>query len=254
MDLLRPFVVAGAVTLTLVGAGQSIGLAADATTLPPPNSLSARTWPTSDYAPRNVFMSGWYLRSDIGLRWDSLTNAVAAPGFTDPSDNSSGNGVMFGLGAGFRSKWIRGDLTVDYGLAEKYQGTVVTANDVTAKIQTDTALLNIYADLGTWYRMTPYIGAGIGTARVTVSEFESTVSPPFSGSPTHSQWNLAWAAMAGTAFAISRNLQIDLGYRYLNFGNTKSSDGGGYMTFRNVAAQEVRLGLRWSFDDLPGFQ
>jgi opacity protein-like surface antigen len=249
MDSLRTFVVASAVTLTLVGAGH----AADVTTLPPPMSMSPRVAP--EYVPRNIFMSGWYLRADVGQRWDSLTNAVAAPGFVDPTDSTSGKGAVVGLGAGFRRNWIRGDLTVDYGAPEKYQGTVITSGDVTAKIQTNSALLNIYADLGTWYRLTPYIGAGIGAARVTVSDFDSAVTPPFSNASPHAQWNLAWAAMAGTAFAISRNLQIDLGYRYLNFGNVQTSDGpGGHMTFKNVAAQEVRIGLRWSLDDLPGFQ
>jgi opacity protein-like surface antigen len=251
MDSLRPFVVASAVTLTLVGAGH----AADVSTLPPPVSISPRSWPAPDYAPRNIFMSGWYVRADVGQRWDSLTSADAAPGFVNPTDSSSSNGAMYGLGAGFGSKWIRGDLTVDYAAPQKYQGTFASPGDVTAKIQTSSALLNIYADLGTWHRLTPYIGAGIGAARITVSDFENAVLPPLSNSPAHSQWNLAWAAMAGTAFAISRNLQIDLGYRYLNFGNVQTSDGpGGHMTFRNVAAQEVRVGLRWSLDDLPGIQ
>lgn len=251
MDSLRPFIVASVVTLSLVGAGH----AADVTTLPPPASISPRIWPAPEYVPRNIFLSGWYLRADIGQRWNSLTGADAAPGFVDPTDSSLSKSAMFGLGAGFRHNWIRGDLTVDYGTPQKYQGTVVTSGDVTAKIQSDTALLNIYADLGTWHRLTPYIGAGIGAARVTESDFESAVSPPFTGSPARSQWNLAWAAMAGTAFAISRNLQIDLGYRYLSLGNAQSSDGpGGHMTFKNVVAQEVRLGLRWNLDDLPGIQ
>ena len=253
MDWLRPFVVAGAVTLTLVGAGQNASLAADVTMLPPPNSMTARTWPATEYVPRNIFMSGWYLRGDIGYRWNSLTSVVAASGFIDPIDSSSGKGVMFGLGAGIRRNWIRGDLTLDFGAKQNYQGTAITAGDVKAKIQMDSALLNIYADLGSWYRLTPYIGAGIGAARITVSDFESAVSPPFLGAPSRGQWNLALAAMAGTAFAISRNLQVDLGYRYLNLGNVQTSDGpGGHMTFKNVAAQEVRVGLRWSFDDLPG--
>jgi opacity protein-like surface antigen len=125
---------------------------------------------------------------------------------------------------------------------------------VSAKVQTDTALVNLYADLGTWSRFTPYIGAGIGTARVAVSDFVGP-TPPTPSSGANSQWNLAWAAMAGTAFAISRNLQVDVGYRYLGFGNVQTADGpGGHMTFRNLAAQEVRVGLRWSLDDLPGFQ
>ena len=250
MDRLRPFVVAGSVTLTLMGAGQGASLAADM-----PSSISPRTWPVTEYVPRNIFMSGWYLRGDIGYRWNSLTSVVAASGFIDPIENSSGTGAMFGFGAGFRSNWIRSDLTLDFGTKQNYEGTAITTGDVKAKIQSDSALLNIYADLGCWYRLTPYIGAGIGAAHVTVSDFESTVSSPFSGAPSHGQWNLAWAVMAGTAFAISRNLQIDLGYRFLSLGNVQTADGtGGHMTFKNVASQEVRLGLRWSLDDLTGVQ
>jgi len=254
MNLLRPLVAAGAFTLTLLGAGQGVVHAADPATLPPPNSLSGRSWPAKDYSTSNVFMSGWYLRADGGYRWDNASGVDAAPGFATPTDNSYGKDYMVGLGAGFRYKWIRADVTVDYAAAQKYQGTLVTANDVTAKIQTDTALVNLYADLGTWSRFTPYIGAGIGMARVKVSDFAGP-TPPGIGAAAQTQWNLAWAAMAGTAFAISRNIQVDIGYRYLGFGNVQTSDGpGGHMTFRNLAAQEVRVGLRWSLDDLPGIQ
>jgi opacity protein-like surface antigen len=101
--------------------------------------------------------------------------------------------------------------------------------------------------------MTPYIGAGIGTARVTTSDFESLVVPPFSGAPAQTQWNLAWAAMAGTAIAVSPNLQVDVGYRYLDVGNVHTADGvGGAMTFKNVGGHELRVGLRWNLTDLTG--
>lgn len=253
MNLLRPLVAAGAFTLTLLGAGQGVVHAAEPTTLPPPNSLSGRSWPVNGTPSRDVFMSGWYLRADGGYRWDNASGVNAASG-ANPTDNSYGKDYMVGLGAGFRYKWIRADVTVDYAAAQKYQGTLVTANDVTAKIQTDTALVNLYADLGTWSRFTPYIGAGIGMARVKVSDFEG-LTPPLTGAAAQTQWNLAWAAMAGTAFALSRNIQLDIGYRYLGFGNVQTADGpGGHMTFRNLAAQEVRVGLRWSLDDLPGIQ
>lgn len=57
--------------------------------------------------------------------------------------------------------------------------------------------------------------------------------------------------MAGTAFALSQNLQVDVGYRYLSFGNVETTSGvGGSTTFRNLGAHEVRVGLRWNFDDL----
>ena len=204
-----------------------------------------------DYSPPNVFLAGWYLRADLGERWGFLTSADTPSAFINPTTEKSGMATMGGLGAGFRYKWVRADFTVDYATKQKYEGTAVTSGDVTAKMQTSTGLFNAYADLGTWYRFTPYVGAGIGAARVTVSEFESAVVPPFTGAGSHSQWNLAWAAMGGAAFVISPNLQLDLGYRYLSFGNVESADGpGGHTTFRNLGAHEVRVGLRWNFDDV----
>jgi opacity protein-like surface antigen len=253
MDLLRPLVVASAVTLTLVGAGLETSLAADPATLPPPSSLSPKAW-SPEYVPRNVFLSDWYVRADIGQRWGMLTRGISTPPFADPTDNTMGTATSFNVGAGFRRNWLRADVTVDYAMPMKYEGTVATPSDVSAKIQASTALFNLYADLGTWYRFTPYIGAGIGAAHVTVSDFEGP-TPPLSGAGSNIQWKLAWAAMAGTAFAISRNLQIDVGYRYLSFGDVDTAEGtGGHMRFRNVASQEVRVGLRWSLDDLAGIQ
>jgi len=243
MHEVRPLVVAGALMLAPIGAGH----AADArNTLPPPVSYSQ---PVTTYVRSDPLLSGFYLRGDVGQRRGAMTAADATTGI-DPTVDSSGYATMFGLGAGFRMKWLRADFTVDYATPQTYSGTSVSPGDVTAKIQNTTALLNVYADLGTWYRFTPYIGGGIGTARVAVSDFQGPV-PPGSGTASHSQWNLAWAAMAGTAFALSENLQVDVGYRYLNFNSAHSADGPlGGITFRNLAAHEVRVGLRWNFDDL----
>ena len=74
--------------------------------------------------------------------------------------------------------------------------------------------------------------------------------PPFSGDTSRAKWNFAWAAMAGVVYAMSPNTMIDLGYRYINFGDVATgSDSFGSMTLKQVAAHEVRVGLRWSFDD-----
>ena len=84
-----------------------------------------------------------------------------------------------------------------------------------------------------------------------MTDYSSTGAPPFTGDINKNQWKFSWAGMAGIAFAISHNLMVDVGYRYLNIGDvTTGSDALGAMTFKNVAAHEVRVGLRWSFDDL----
>ena len=154
-----------------------------------------------------------------------------------------------GLGVGIKTSWLRTDVTIDYASPMKYQGAVLAAGDTTAKIQATTALVNGYLDLGTWYRVSPYIGAGAGVAYARMFDYASP-APPLSGDTSKNQWNFAWAGMAGIAFAITHNLKIDVGYRYLNIGDVKTgSDAFGAMTFKNVAAHEARVGLRWSFDE-----
>ena len=143
---------------------------------------------------------GWYLRGDLGAHWGLLSGAESAAPFPDPTDNSLGNGMTAGLGVGIKSNWLRTDVTIDYASPVKYQGTVAAAGDTTAKIQATTALFNGYLDLGTWYRITPYIGAGAGVAYARVSDYASTAAPPFSGDTSKNQWNFAWAGMAGVAY------------------------------------------------------
>lgn len=155
------------------------------------------------------------------------------------------------IGAGIKGSWLRTDFTIDYASALNYQGSIASSGDTTAKIQATTALFNGYLDLGTWYHITPYIGAGAGVAYARLFDYASTAAPPFSGDTAKNQWNFAWAAMAGVGVALSHNLMLDAGYRYLNIGDLSTgSDAFGQMTLKNVAAHEVRVGLRWSFDDI----
>ncbi|MBV9955563.1 MAG: porin family protein, partial [Pseudolabrys sp.] len=172
------------------------------------------------------------------------------------SEDKLGGAVTAGLGAGIRSRWLRTDLTFDYGGAQKYQGTIATTNDTSAKIQAHNLLFNGYIDLGTWTLLTPYIGAGLGAAYVRTSEYSSTGAPPFTPVPANTQWNFAWALMAGAAFQVAPNLQIDAGYRFLSVGDAKTGADafGRRMTFRDVHNHEIRVGLRWSYDDLRPLQ
>jgi len=213
-------------------------------TLPPP----AYTPPPRAF---DIY-SGWYVRGDLGYGWGRLNDVQSAPGFTDPTNNKLGGAPTGAVGVGIKRDWLRTDLTADYLSDMKYQGTVAAPNDVTAKISAWTALFNGYLDLGSWYRVTPYIGGGVGAARLRISDFQSTAPTPVVAGSSNAQWNFAWAAMAGVGFVVAPNMIADVGYRYLNLGDIKTAAAAsGTMTFKNVAAHEVRVGLRWSFDDLP---
>jgi opacity protein-like surface antigen len=199
----------------------------------------------SEYNP-----SGWYLRGDIGGSWAKTNGLDAGSLLFAETGRKAGSSVNAGIGFGVRSRWLRIDVTVDHTFASRFSGSVFAADDLSARVEATSALFNGYIDLGTWYGATPYIGAGAGAAFARVSDYQRPLVP-FSGASTHMQTNFAYALMGGVAWTVAPNLQLDIGYRYLNMGDVKTaSDALGYLTIRNVAAHQVRLGVRWGFDGL----
>jgi opacity protein-like surface antigen len=240
MSILRFSVIAGAALVVSAAA-----FAADM----PRNAPPFLPEPVLRPVKRIDLNSGWYLRGDFDYRIGRTNGASTEPAFATPDSQKLGNSLGVGLGAGIKTEWLRTDFTVDVATPMKYEAT---PGGTSANVSATTILFNGYLDLGTWYRATPYIGAGAGAARMRISDYTSTAMPPFTGDNAKSKWNFAWAGMAGIAYAISPNTMVDLGYRYINFGDvTTGSDAFGSTTLKQVAAHEVRVGLRWSFDDLP---
>jgi opacity protein-like surface antigen len=211
--------------------------------MPPPPLLQS--------APSLVdeFASGWYLRGDIGYRLnrvDDVTNA----GVDSIIDDSLGKSWLIGAGVGYKLSWFRADLTADYGTKAKYSGdSVFATDDFKAKIDSVTGLVNVYGDLGTWYGLTPYIGAGVGFAHLQTSGFsETSLGGPDADST--GKWNFAWAYMAGISYRVTGNYHIDLGYRHINMGDvTTGTDAfGNQLSLKKLSADEVRLGFRYVLD------
>ncbi len=112
-------------------------------------------------------------------------------------------------------------------------------------LKTWVLLANAFVDLGTWNCFTPFVGFGIGGAHVQLADF-SDVNPSTGGfgfGRNSSKWNLAWALHAGVAYEVSKNLKIDLSYRYLNYGSvtdTVDCNGGCNRGFLQVRQSSIR--------------
>ena len=195
-------------------------------------------------APILESLGGWYLRGDFGYRWNKIGSQTAIAPFTSPSSGSLDNGWWGGGGVGLKARWLRADITVDYAPQVRYTGTTLTPNDTTSKVDSISTLFNIYFDLGTWWAFTPYVGAGIGAAYLRTSD---VFTPQFVDAGGN-KWNLSYAGMAGASYAIAPNIAVDIGYRYLHLGDVGSNTGA--MSFSNINAHELRLGLRWMFNDV----
>jgi opacity protein-like surface antigen len=248
--------------------------------------------PQPYYAPPAQEFGGWYLRGDIGVsnqRVDNIrsTNAALYQGLNSFSETTNFDSAgTYQLGAGYQfNNWFRADITGEYRGSANFKGTdlvtfpsvggIASGIDNYSASKTEWLFLaNAYADLGTWWCVTPFIGAGVGTARVSINNFTdnglNNAQPTFVGGPpiasavsaaNGSQWNFAWALHAGLAYKISQNATLELAYSYVNLGTGTTgvdstfdgSAGGHVFKFNNITSNDVKLGVRWNFESPPAY-
>src|SRR5215471_14429648 len=257
MSRVSSFVLAGATAL-VVGSG---ALAAD---------LAAPYQPLAT--------GGWYLRGFIGQS-NQFVNSISHPSFATAQQftfldkGGFDSAPFYGAGVGYQwNSWFRSDVTGEYrgktsfhALDRYFNAGNYFTNDYKASKSEWVALVNAYIDLGTWWAITPFIGAGVGVAFNTIEHFRDTnvIASGGGWAETGRQTSLAWALHAGAAYRASSNFAIELSYRYLNVGNAHSGilqnldptfvsgNPVGPMTFHNIQSHDLMLGVRWLLQPDP---
>jgi opacity protein-like surface antigen len=218
----------------------------------------------------------WYIRGDVGVGIDQISglrstfgDGTYPPGFAHES-SSLNNQVELGLGAGYQfNNWFRADVTGEYRTDSHYSGLesystvgcggagVNTCYDgYSANVNSAVFLANGYFDIGTWYGVTPFFGAGVGFSHNTIAGLTDT-GQGYGMAPDHSKFDFAWALMAGLSYSVTPNLKLEMSYRYLNMGSAQS---GGIQCFNTqyctpeyqnfkLASNDIRIGFRYMFAD-----
>jgi opacity protein-like surface antigen len=230
------------------------------------------------------FGTGWYLRGDAAFADDSIPSL--SPDLSQFLSNARQATVNLDLGFGYKfNSWLRADATVDWWKPNTASGIGAQAQCITqltgtppipadtvydnctphysSSVQRWDLLGNVYADIGTWYGITPYIGGGAGLSLMHVSSavnwYMSNGLPyqvttdgfyfNWDSSQSITRYQFAWAAMAGFSYAITPNILLDVGYRYINLGNLSSLPGpSGTIVTKTMDAHELRLGVRYMID------
>ncbi|TWB62882.1 outer membrane protein [Bradyrhizobium sacchari] len=275
MRSVKSLLAAGAATLI-----SSMAFAADMPIAAPP-PMYAPPAPPADFG-------GWYLRGDIGFSNQSVksvrntNDALYAPLLSFNQSTGFDTGGIFDLGVGYRvNNWFRVDATGQYRGRTNFHGLDLVsypnggpvgfgADNYGGSKSEWLFLANAYVDLGTWWCVTPFIGAGVGAARVTVANFTDSginslfgggVGPSFVSAPTASQWNFAWALHTGLAYKVNPNLTVELGYSYVDLGDgitaaSRAFDGsvGGHpFKFKDITSHDLKLGVRWDLSSPPAY-
>jgi opacity protein-like surface antigen len=171
------------------------------------------------------------------------------------SDNKSLGGGTLGYGLDFAKKGINVRTELELGFSSKasYNESYSDEdgkNDVSLKFEKQYLLLNGYYDFRNSTPFTPFIGAGVGLARVKAS-LGYAESDGFGLSQSKSKVNFVYQVGAGASYEAAQNLSLDIGYRFVDYGRVKQSSTiiDGFDVHTKVKAREHQFyaGVRYTF-------
>lgn len=178
-----------------------------------------------------------------------------------PKVSSNNKGVLAGgiaVGYDFNAQYqfpVRVELDATFRAKGESNGHVVIEDysddmQIKNKVQADTYMLNAYYDFHNSSAFTPYISAGLGMAHVKLKHkaIDSDSDARMSGSAN----NFAWGVGVGTQYAVTENVAIDAGYKYINAGKVSASsyhaEGDfGYKAKAKASTNDFTLGVTYSF-------
>ena len=263
MRSVKSFIAAGAVSLLSSGAfAADLPIAAPPMYAPPPPAE----------------FGGWYLRGDIGMtnqQMKSLNNPDPNAALFTSVGTGFDSATLFDLGVGYQfNNWFRADVIGQWRGRANFHGSQFTdafagsalVDNYSGSKSEAVVMVNGYVDLGTWWCVTPFIGAGVGTSYNKISGFRDDgfgdsfgVARPssFVYATDNGKWNFAWALHAGLGYHVTPNVALELGYSYMNLGDATTGANSNFAgtatsqfpwTMKDITSHDLKLGVRWYLD------
>ncbi|ELM3723347.1 porin family protein [Edwardsiella piscicida] len=183
--------------------------------------------------------TGYYAGAKMGISAEHLFDQKDVNGNGMSNDNKGvGNaGLVFGYN--FENQFslpVRAELDYTFRANATSGHTNDAAETNDSRLGLQTLMVNGYYDIKTGTPFTPYVGAGIGYANVSLKN-------DMNGDNVQSNSNnFAWSVGTGVIYNVNERLDLDLGYKYLDAG--KASAGNSQA---KVTTHDVTLGVNYYF-------
>lgn len=213
------------------------------------------------FAPNKAAAQGraWYVEAGGGVaRPDSLNQSVSnapAPGQTlrNTSDVRLGAAWRVSGGHAFGPWRVEGEFGRSSSSSNRFQITAPFQASVAQDLDLNVtrAMANGYYDfLGPKARLSPFVGAGVGAARVNIRRFAGAANPAVPRFVHYDDHNtgLAWQVRAGVSARLSEAWSVNAAYRRLDAGNYDIIGSNPTQTISgSVVEQAVDVSIRYAF-------
>jgi opacity protein-like surface antigen len=185
---------------------------------------------------------GWY--TSVFAGGSSLRN-VETDYYGSAYSVDFNNGYVLGFAIGKQispNLRVEGELSYNRNKASSYSYGGSGPYPADGHISATYLLANVWYDIPTQGKLKPYVGGGIGAARVNAdTHFGGNA---FGYGPGETK--LAGQIGAGFSYELSPKMDLDVGYRYKVVNNVDfaDNDGSGVYTAGDVQSHNLQIGLR----------
>jgi len=212
---------------------------------------------------RSQYLDGLYVSGQVGgvktEETGSSSNSVTTKaGFANGFIGTAAVGIALGNG-------VRGELegSVRQATVNKLDNSYLVNDGVTistinpgpgGRVRVVSLMGNAIYDIPTSIGLTPFVGAGVGGARVELNSFGptgTTAATPVGATTTGSKIVPAYQGIAGVNYSVTNNIAVGVTYRY--FATNKASIASDAVTPTKIAVRDhsITAGLTWSFNAQP---
>ena len=171
--------------------------------------------------------SSVYVRGDIGA-----SKANTTYNYSTGNSRNLDFKPVYSAGVGYKfDKNFRADVNAQLRNSSK--------KDIATEYKSKTVFVNGYYDFDSSSIFTPYVTAGVGYTQNKMDKLAS-------GTENVTNKNFAYNAGFGSQINVAKDVDLDLGYRFVNLGKFKSKKAS-VITTRNTHAHELSAGVIFSF-------
>lgn len=189
--------------------------------------------------PSNAQSSNYYLGAGAGISLQSDAD-LTGTGVNTSIDTDLGWVGQLSIGRAYGNGW-RTEIEAAYGKSDvdSISGAASSGGDISAL----SGMINGLYDFSVDGPLKPYVGIGLGIARINYND----VTPVGGSQIDDSDTVFAYQGIAGASYDLGNNLALTADYRYLATTDPKFRTDSGTSIDGEFSDHRVMVGLRWSF-------
>ncbi|MFA6279819.1 MAG: outer membrane beta-barrel protein [Bdellovibrionales bacterium] len=186
--------------------------------------------------------TGWYVGGNTNLSYQTDADSKLS-GVTDVFSYKTGWGLSgdagYAWGNGIRTE---AELLYRHSQVENVTGT--GAGTAGGGIHNKALMGNVFYDFNTGTRLTPYLGAGVGTSLVDADAMRTVNGATLDD---NDRVAFAYQGIAGFALALEGNWDFTADYRYFATPDVKFKTSAGVRAETENASHNLMMGIRYTF-------